>query len=160
MLIRRSLYMGKDTMKQVKTQASLDAMKKKWTIVNPFTPIPGEKWKTISEFPAYQVSSHGRVRNKQMGNLLKGRSLNGYIQICIKWEGKLYFRYVHILVLTCFRGPCPSGKESRHLDGIRSHNILNNLVWGTNKENCEDKVRHRKEKETKNYQPALSLGPK
>jgi hypothetical protein len=127
-------------------------MKRKWAILNPVTPIDGEKWKTISEFPIYQVSNRGRVRNTQMGNLLKGRLLNDYVQVCIKWEGRLYFRYAHILVLTYFRGPCPPGLESRHLDGVRSHNILNNLVWGTHKENMEDRAKHRKQ-----IQKTLSL---
>ncbi len=145
-------------MKKTTSKAALEAMRRKWSVLNPVIPIDGEEWKTISEFPSYQISSHGRVKNCQMGNLLKGRPLNGYIQICIKWEGKLYFRYVHILVLTYFRGPCPPGFESRHLDGIRNHNILNNLAWGTHKENIEDKIKHRKEREIPNYQLRLTLG--
>ena len=135
-------------MKKTTSKAALEAMRRKWSVLNPVMPIAGEEWKTISEFPSYQISSHGRVKNCQMGNLLKGRSLNGYTQICIKANARLNFRYVHILVLTYFRGPCPSGLESRHLDGIRNHNNLDNLVWGTHQENMDDKIRHRKERET------------
>lgn len=146
-------------MKKMVSRGSLEAMKRKWSILNPANHIDGEKWKTILEFPTYEVSNHGRVRNISMGNLLKGRSLNGYVQICIKWEGKLYFRYVHILVLTYFSGPCPIGYESRHLDGIRSHNILNNLVWGTHDENMKDKIKHHQERKSKNYQFKLLIAP-
>ncbi len=140
-------FISYQTLKKQTPKGSLEAMKRKWAVLNPVTPIDGEEWKTISEFPLYQISNHGRIKNCQMENLLKGRSLNGYTQVCIKSNSRLNFRYVHILVLTYFRCPCPPGLESRHLDGIRNHNYLDNLVWGTHQENIEDKVKHRKERE-------------
>jgi hypothetical protein len=30
----------------------------------------------------------------------------------------------------------------RHLDGVRSNSVLNNLTWGTPSENAEDSARH------------------
>lgn len=146
--LHNNQFISYQTLKKPTPKGSLEAMKRKWAVLNPVTPIDGEEWKTISEFPLYQISNYGRVKNRQMGNLLKGRSLNGYTQICFKWNDRLHFQYIHILVLTYFRGPCPSGLESRHLDGIRNHNTLDNLAWGTHQENMEDKIRHRKEKES------------
>jgi len=49
---------------------------------------------------------------------------------------------VHALVLTAFVGPCPPGKQCRHLDGNKANNKLDNLVWGTCVEQSEDRARH------------------
>jgi hypothetical protein len=49
---------------------------------------------------------------------------------------------VHKLVLTAWRGPPREDQETRHLNGIRSDNRLENLAWGTHDENHEDKVSH------------------
>lgn len=49
---------------------------------------------------------------------------------------------VHRLILEAFVGPCPEGMECRHLDGDPSNNRLENLRWGTPKENAADRVRH------------------
>lgn len=46
------------------------------------------------------------------------------------------------LVLEVFIGPCPEGMEARHLDGDIKNNRLDNLKWGTRKQNAKDKVRH------------------
>jgi hypothetical protein len=46
--------------------------------------------------------------------------------------------HVHIVMLTTFRGPRPNGYVSRHLDDNRSNNNLENLRWGTQKQNMED----------------------
>jgi hypothetical protein len=50
---------------------------------------------------------------------------------------------VHHLVLRAFVGPCPAGMQTRHLDGNPANNRLDNLCWGTPKENAEDCARHR-----------------
>ncbi len=49
---------------------------------------------------------------------------------------------MHRLVLEAFVGPCPEGMQCRHLDGNRSNNHIDNLAWGTPKENCADRGRH------------------
>jgi hypothetical protein len=51
---------------------------------------------------------------------------------------------IHILVLSTFYGPCPPRKECcRHLNGDSTDNRWpENLEWGTQKENVDDKVRH------------------
>jgi hypothetical protein len=52
-------------------------------------------------------------------------------------------RSVHQLVLEAFGGPRPEGLQVRHKDGDRRNNALENLAWGTGKENAVDRVRHR-----------------
>jgi hypothetical protein len=49
---------------------------------------------------------------------------------------------VHKLVLNAFRGPRQWWQQSRHLDGDRMNNRLDNLVWGTYAENRADKFKH------------------
>ena len=56
-------------------------------------------------------------------------------------EGRRQFR-VHCLVLRVFRGPSPPGQQGRHWDGNKRNNRLTNLLWGTPKQNCEDRTRH------------------
>jgi len=46
------------------------------------------------------------------------------------------------MVLAAFVGPCPDGMHTRHLNGNKLDNRLENLQWGTPKENGEDRVKH------------------
>lgn len=56
-------------------------------------------------------------------------------------DGKRIKKSVHSLVLNAFRGPKPSPEsQCRHLNGVKEDNRLENLAWGTAKENGEDKV--------------------
>lgn len=116
-----------------------------------------EIWKDIPGWEGlYQVSNMGRVKSlPRMMNgpygkqSLQGRILSSransrfkhqFVHLCRDgFEEKFY---VHRLVLTVFKGPCPIGLECRHLDGNATNNHLNNLVWGTSLENNHDRIRH------------------
>lgn len=101
-----------------------------------------ELWSRLLEFPNYEVSDQGRVRNAA-GLVLAQRSLTGgYSYVSVWKRGKNYQRRVHRLVLESFVGPCPAGQESRHGRGGRADNRLVNLCWGTKgQNNGADKVR-------------------
>ena len=120
--------------------------------------IEGEIWKDIkcipyhqAEWPFHQVSNKGRVRvlpggkfKNRLVTKIELRTLtlcnNGYVKID---RGRGTVNLIHHLVLNQFRGPCPSDKdECRHLNGIRSDNRLENLEWGTQEEQYQDKIRH------------------
>ena len=45
-------------------------------------------------------------------------------------------------MLLTFRGPCPPGKESGHLDDNPKNNWLANLFYGTHSQNEHDKTRN------------------
>jgi hypothetical protein len=67
---------------------------------------------------------------------------NGYLRVDLG-AGRSDCRLVHRLVLEAFVGPCPEGMECRHDPDYNPGNCrLENLCWGTKKENGEDKVRH------------------
>lgn len=104
----------------------------------------------------YQVSSHGRARSVDRTSregtgyqrVFKGRVLrlnvrtDGYVVASIRKDGKSAPVYIHRAVLEAFAGPCPDGMQCCHWDGIRGNNRLDNLRWGTAKENSDDKDRH------------------
>lgn len=75
-------------------------------------------------------------------NLKQNDNGKGYKNVCLTINGKHECKYVHRLVLDAWKGECPEGMESRHLDGDRSNNNLENLARGTWSDNHADKVRH------------------
>lgn len=38
-------------------------------------------------------------------------------------------------------GPCKNGQEAIHLNGDRKDNRRKNLIWGTSKENADDRLK-------------------
>lgn len=99
-----------------------------------FLPVPG--------FPDYEVSRYGNVRSwtpKKKGALLKpGLTSAGYPSVVLGGNTKL----VHRLVAEVFIGPCPNGQEVRHKDGMRDNSHLDNLEYGTRRDNVLDMMRH------------------
>lgn len=67
---------------------------------------------------------------------------DGYRLLTLCAGGKRTNRPVHQLVVLAFIGPRPEGMEVRHLNGIRSDNRLENLMYGTKKENMADRALH------------------
>ena len=102
-----------------------------------------EEWRTIEEFPRYQVSNYGRVKscigiekiltpNKVQGYLIvklsntpigKGK----YIQKCFK---------VHRLVAKYFCEGYAEDKQVHHIDRQRNNNYYKNLLCVTKAEHA------------------------
>lgn len=91
-----------------------------------------------------KVSRNGRMATIQRKGKIISQSLDshGYPMLNLCAGGKRSAALVHQLVLFAFVGPKPEGMESRHLDGVRSNNRIENLCWGTALENAADKKRH------------------
>ena len=100
-----------------------------------------EEWKTIPDYPNYEVSSLGRVRriaksskggNTHLGKILGVKEPQGYLSVRL-YKGDDYRNYLHIkihrLVLLTFVGPCPEGFVCNHKDFVRDNNELSNLEW-------------------------------
>lgn len=66
-----------------------------------------------------------------------------YAFVILSRDGETVTKYVHVLVLEAFDGPCPEGHETRHLDGDLFNDHRVNLKWGTPSENAYDRVVHR-----------------
>ena len=93
-----------------------------------------EDWKTIKEYDNYEVSSFGRIRNKNTGRVLKAANKGGYY--CIGLSNKKTKTFsVHQLVARAFI-PNPENKQQvNHKDKNSLNNNLENLEWCSNKEN-------------------------
>jgi hypothetical protein len=66
----------------------------------------------------------------------------GHLHVNLVRDGVKKGRAVHRLVLETFVGPCPPGHQCCHWDGVPSNNHLENLRWGTPKDNADDTLRH------------------
>lgn len=87
-------------------------------------------------FDDCEASTLGRIR--RCGRILTPYRAT-YLTVHVRPLGTVP---VHRLVLEAFVGPRRAGRQARHLNGDRYDNRLENLAWGTAKENAADKVRH------------------
>jgi hypothetical protein len=121
-----------------------------------------ERWLPVVGYEGYyEVSDHGRVRSVERivdgyrgknTHLVRSRIMKpgrhqkgGHLLVYLSKLGKVKGFGVHTLVLTAFIGPCPPGLNCcRHFpDRNPENNHLDNLQWGTWKENSRDMDAHR-----------------
>ena len=98
-----------------------------------------ELWKPLPEFPKYQVSDQGRIKNIESGRIFTGtRDAFGYKHVrLINTKGTYTLRKVHRLVAEAFL-PNPEHKPIiDHIDGNKTNNALSNLRWFTYSENSK-----------------------
>ncbi len=111
-----------------------------------------ERWRLIRDFPAYEVSDHGRVRRitpSRGGPSMVGRPLRpgntggGYQMVALYSDLGRFQLKVHRLVLEAFVGPPPPGMpHCAHGDGNPANNRLENLRWDTVQGNLADRAEH------------------
>lgn len=103
------------------------------------------RWATVAEFPDYEVSDDGRVRRVTRGRHTHvGRELTPYV------TNKGYFvvcpsgvrRSVHRLVATAFLPNPLEHPQVNHINGTPADNRAENLYWGTQSQNLQDRARH------------------
>ena len=114
-----------------------------------------EVWKTVPNFPCYEVSSQGKVRvldrvvtrmhpkyNTEYSFVKKGKEIsprnngNGYLWVTFYAEsGQTKHWYIHRLVHHVFIAPITTGMEINHLDGNRANNSVFNLEAVTHQDN-------------------------
>ncbi len=107
-------------------------------------------YKVIKEFPKYEISEDGHVRNIKT-KTTKYVILNkqGYYQIQFKKGGKTFCRKIHRLVAECFleepseairleaEAKYPFVVSVNHIDSDKTNNHYTNLEWCTMKGNAE-----------------------
>ena len=101
--------------------------------------IEGEIWKTIKGFKEYSISSKGRVKRIIVTtfpiHILKQNLNRGYCYVCLCIGNKKYTKRVHRLMGFSFLKKIKNKPYINHKDGIRDHNIIENLEWCNNSEN-------------------------
>lgn len=116
-----------------------------------------EEWRPIIGYDGYEISNLGRVRSfrpinrcspapnepRMLAPFTKGR--RKYLYCSLRKEGKLWSARVHHLVLEAFVGVCPEGLQGCHADDNQANNRIDNLYWGTQKQNVADKIRNGKQ---------------
>lgn len=104
-----------------------------------------EIWKPIEDWPRYEISSFGRVRNVLKGNILMPIvDKNGYHKVCLYdyRDGKTVRKDWRIARLVClaFYGK-PEGEKqfADHIDRCRINNYYKNLRWASGSESMKNR---------------------
>jgi hypothetical protein len=95
--------------------------------------VEEEIWKTIEEFPNYEVSIFGNIKNKTTEKLLKlQKNYSGYLKVSLRNNNKKSFScIVHRLVTKAFIQNPENKPTVNHIDRNRSNNHIHNLEWST-----------------------------
>lgn len=105
------------------------------------------EYRDVAGFPGYKVGSDGSVWSSRKWNgnpkgapkrLSPGKDSDGYLQVTLYLNRKMFPRKVHRIVLEAFVGLRPKGWQCLHGIGGKTDNSLGNIRWGTPKENRED----------------------
>lgn len=100
-------------------------------------------WKAVYDFPGYEITEFGRVRNSRGWLLNIWPDGSGYLRVALRKDGRNFHPSIHRLVIQTYTGPCPEDKDHCcHRDGNKLNNHVDNLYWGTTAENGADTVRH------------------
>jgi len=123
--------------------------------------LEGEVWKSVIDYPDYEISNLGRVKalykeRKMPGDrgtlkypekLLKPWNLrnNTYLAVSLHKNGKQKKITVHRLVATHFIDNPENYPHILHLDDNGKNNRVENLRWGTVQHNMDLKVAHNRQ---------------
>lgn len=89
-----------------------------------------EQWREIEEFPQYEVSNKGRVRNGKTKRILRTNLDEKGRERLILYKGnKQYSRKIHRLVADAFCEKYYDGLDVTHADGDVRNNDADNLEW-------------------------------
>jgi len=97
-----------------------------------------EIWKTIEEFPNYEVSNMGRIYSKKSNIYLKPmKNRDGYLKVALYINNKRHFKFVHQLVGQAFIPNPNNYTEINHLDLDKTRNTVDNLEWSSRTHNIQ-----------------------
>lgn len=104
-----------------------------------------EIWRAIKEYPNYEVSNQGRVRNIKTHRILQpSYTKDGYQFVGLYKDGKQKYYRINRLVAEAFipipqtyldKGYSKETLQVDHIDENKQNNSVANLQWLTHKEN-------------------------
>ena len=94
-----------------------------------------ELWLPITDFPNYQVSNFGNVKNIVTNRPMKLHLKSGYYNICLVHNKVRQGFKVHRLVALAFIPNLENKSDVNHKDKNKLNNHIDNLEWMTRKEN-------------------------
>ena len=98
--------------------------------------ITMEVWRPIEDFPNYEVSNFGQVRNCRTGKVLKPvDNTYGYLRVHLYQNGEKKWIYIHKLVALAFIPNPMDLVEVNHRDENKLNNRVENLEWVTRQQN-------------------------
>lgn len=110
----------------------------------------------IPRYPHYAIAKNGTIwyvnpgskKDLEARNVPPYPSKAGYLGVWVAQTNKRpRYKMVHKLMASTFLGPRPTKQHLiRHLDGDSYNNHLDNLAWGTQKENMEDLKLHKSQR--------------
>lgn len=124
--------------------------------------LPGEEWRPVTAWPAYDVSRLGRVRSvtrilgdgRRAGGkvLSQSRDSKGYWRVTLRNGPLRRTVRVHVLVAEAFIQPRPAGMQVLHKEDDHDRNDSGSLRYGTEKQNKTERMRRerRERKEGRN----------
>lgn len=99
-----------------------------------------EDWEYIRGFPDYSISNYARVWSTFSNWFLTPVAMGKHWGVHLWVNNRSHSRYIHRLVAEAFL-PNPDGfPVVRHLDDDPSYNTVDNLRWGTQKENLAEAI--------------------
>ena len=98
-----------------------------------------EQYKTITEYPNYEISSYGNVRNSKTGKILSLCSdTGGYLKVSLYGPHDKKSFKVHRLVAIHFVDNPDNKPTVDHIDNDRTNNNAINLRWATSQEQARN----------------------
>ena len=95
-----------------------------------------KQWYEIKEFPNYEITKDGNIRNKNTKKIRKiSRGKMGYPVISLIKDGKMYLRTIHVIMARQFIPNPDNLPQVNHKDGNKGNYALSNLEWVTEREN-------------------------
>ena len=93
-------------------------------------------WVSLKEFPQYEASNEGDIRNKKTGRILKQKlGVHDRYQVSLFDNGRSHTKQVHRLIADSFFDGNHEGLDVDHVDGDHKNNHISNLEFCTRKEN-------------------------